>query len=380
MAHSLRWAAVIGLLVVGAARTSSAQAGHTAPVPVFAETERAWRVGEFKIVPYGALWADAVFATERTHPGPFSLYVFSRGAQGESAFTIDARRTRLGLNFTGPEIPLLGDAASGGRLEIDFHGDFITENRASLLLRHAYWEATTDEYRILIGQTWDVMSPLLPNTLSYAVGFDAGNIGYRRTQFRYERYVALRDSARLILQGALSQDIVTDFPTEPGVRREASGWPVLQGRIAFEWQPERTEGKPFTFGVSGHIGESGFDFTAPGPPPLSLPPEDDARFITWSFNVDFRVPFSNRTGLRGEFFTGANLSAFLGGIGQGVCGCVRKPIHSTGGWLELWHDWNARWHSHVGFGIDDPRNRDTRAPSPPRPGTARSRPSSTSAA
>ena len=96
----------------------------------------------------------------------------------------------------------------------------------------------------------------------------------------------------------------------------------------------------------------------PGPPPLSLPPEDDARFDTWSWNLDARVQIK-RLIIQGEWFYGANLSPFLGGIGQGVCPCLREPIHSTGGWLEAaWH-WNSVCESHVGFGVDDPDDNDS---------------------
>jgi hypothetical protein len=58
--------------------------------------ELAWQKGGLRIVPYGAFWADMVYASERTNPGEYTLFVFSRQQHGEDAFTIDARRTRLG--------------------------------------------------------------------------------------------------------------------------------------------------------------------------------------------------------------------------------------------------------------------------------------------
>jgi hypothetical protein len=125
------------------------------------------------------------------------------------------------------------------------------------------------------------------------------------------------------------------------------------------WGPTGNRADPITLGFSGHIGETGFDFLTAGPPPLSLPPRDDARFKTWSFNVDLNMPIGQRTGFQGEFFTGANLSSFLGGIGQGVCPCLRVPIRATGGWGEIWYDWTSSLHSHVGFGVDDPNNKDS---------------------
>jgi hypothetical protein len=112
-------------------------------------------------------------------------------------------------------------------------------------------------------------------------------------------------------------------------------------------------------GFSGHIGETGFDFTREGPGPRRLPPEDDARFETWSANFDIKMPLTRRLSFQGEFFTGVNLSNQLGGILQGVCPCLRIPIRSTGGWGELTFDLTPRVHSHIGFGIDDPNNADS---------------------
>lgn len=318
-----------------------------------------WQLGNFHVRPYGFFWADMVYATQRTSPGAYSLFVFSKDDQDEDAFAIDARRTRFGMEFDGPSLDALHGAESGGRAEIDFHGNFVTENRASVLLRHAYWEVGDQNFRLLVGQTWDVISPLNPGMLNYAPGFFGGNIGFRRTQFRAERHLTFTNGLLVSLEGSLNQDIVTDFPTDPGVRREASDWPVVQGRFGLTFGPRADDAGPAVVGISAHIGETGFDFLTVGPLPLSLPAENDVRFKTWSFNVDLHLPITERLGVQGEFFTGVNLGAFLGGIGQGVCPCLRVPIRSTGGWLEIWYDWTPTLHSHFGLGLDDPRDSDS---------------------
>lgn len=315
----------------------------------------AWRVGDLSVTPYGAFWGDMIYASSRVSPGAFTLFVFSREIDGEDSFVIDARRSRFGVNVQGPEFG--SDTASHGQLEVDFHGNFVTENRASVQLRHAYWELTGLTFRLLVGQTWDVISPLVPGTLDAGFGYFGGNIGFRRTQFRAERFVELADST-LLLQGSLNQDIVADFPNDPGVVREPVDWPVLQARVALA-TGARDDPFAATVGFSGHLGETGFHFETAGPPPLNLPPQNDVRFPTWSLNLDARLPLTERCGVQGELFTGANLSAFVGGIGQGVCPCLRVPIRSRGGWCDVWYDWTPRLHSHVGFGLDDPIDRDS---------------------
>ncbi len=320
----------------------------------------AWSIGDIRLTPYGAFWGDVVYATERTNPGAYTLWVYSPEVEGEPTFTLDARRTRLGLDVAGPRVPWLGNADSGGQVEIDFEGGFVTENRAGLLLRQAYWQFQSPRFRLLAGQTWDVISPLQPGMVDYGIGYTAGNIGFRRSQLRGEWFTPLSDADRLVAQFSLNQPIVSDFPADPNVHRESNSWPVVEGRLAIESAPDRPAGA-WQLGVSGHVGETGFDFLAPGPPPSNLPPRDDARFLTWSLNVDWRLPLHARAGLQGELFMGSNLSAFLGGIGQGVCPCVRRSIRSRGGWFEFWYDATDRCHFHTGAGLDDPIDRDFEA-------------------
>lgn len=317
----------------------------------------AWTKGDFRIVPYGSLWGSAIYATERTYPGPYTLWVYSPDDHGEDTFVIDTRRTRMGLDIAGPRIPMFCNAKSGGKIEIDFHGAFVVENKPGVLLRHAYGEVKNENFRLLAGQTWDIISPLYPDTLSYSVGWAGGNIGYRRAQIRYERYVALSNTCLLTGQISVNQNIISDFNGN-GSRPEATGWPVIEGRTAVTLGSRRGKVKPITIGLSGHIGEQGADFLTAGPAPYFLPPQDDFRVRTWSANVDVYVPITERFGFKGEFFTGENLSTFLGGIVQGVNVYTRRPIRATGGWFEFWYDWTPRMHTHVGYSIDDPVNTD----------------------
>lgn len=346
--------------------------GHTPPPLVIvsshskAETPHSEKTASFfhsksavegvTVTPYGSLWGSMHFASSRTNPGAFTLWVFSEKQQGEPALDIDARRTRVGIDVAGPKSELSGYRL-GGKVEFDFFGQFLTENRAGARLRHGYFEAKSDEWRFLVGQTWDVVSPLRPGMLNFTGAWAAGNIGYRRAQFRVERTLKFEDDTLWLMQGSLNQDIVDDFPTDSGVRRESAIYPVAQARTAIQFGTVGS--KPIVLGVSGHYGETGFDFIVNGPPPLNLPPADDTRFTTWSINLDAVVPLTPQLTLRGEVFRGANLSPYFGGVGQGVCPCLRKSIRSTGGWAELAWVWSPAWETHCGLGIDDPNNNDS---------------------
>lgn len=309
----------------------------------------AWTKGDYQIVPYGILWGSTSYESSHSNLGDYSLYVFSASDQGEAAWHVDAKSTRLGLDFTGPRIPALGCAQSGGKVEIDFQGNFTQENKGTVLLRHAYVEVKDEYFRLLAGQTWDVVSPLLPGTLMYSVGWGAGNIGYRRAQFRAERYFHVSDFLLVTTQASINADIVSEFGSN--FIGDHADWPVVEGRLAFTLGDRGKDGRPLEFGISGHIGEQVWDFLTP-------PAADDVELRTWSFNVDFRYPITKRFGVQGEFFTGENLGAYLGGAIQGVNTVTRDTIRSTGGWVDVWYDWTDRLHSHVGYSIDDPFNGD----------------------
>lgn len=327
---------------------------------IAAEAKKAaWSKGDFKIVPYGFLWTSVVSQTSRTTPGSYTVWVPSADDQGESAFFLDPRRTRLGINIEGPRIPYFHCAKSGGKVEIDFQSPVTSgfENRATVHLRHAYWEVKDDYFRFLIGQNWDIISPLFPSTLNYSVGWDGGNIGYRRALVRLDKHFYPSSMLKLSGEIGITASVVSDLATTTGVRREPSDWPVLQGRLAATLGSRCHGSRNIVVGVSGHVGEQGFDFFDTLPAalnPLGLPAQDDVRIITWSMNMDVLVPVTDRLTFKGEYFNGANLGTFLGGIGQGVCPCLRQAVRANGGWAEFAYDITHRWHTATGFGIDDP--------------------------
>jgi hypothetical protein len=332
-----------------------------------------WSKGDFRIVPYGYLWANMVYATEKTNPGSYTLYVESASNRGESEFLVDGRNTRLGIDVSGPQIPWFGGAQTGGKVEFDFQGAFATtENKGAVLLRHAYVEVKNDQFRFLAGQTWDVISPLMPSMLLYSVGWDAGNIGYRRGQARLERYLAVSDRTLFTLQGSLNQNVFGDSITASSggtaytLQPEPSGWPIIEGRAAVTLG-ERTgpDALPITLGFYGHVGQTEFSLMNGSKFDPAFDSKNQLR-NTWSVGADWYVPITHRFGVQGEFYTGENLSPFLGGIGQGLDAAVSGPgvsepleeIQDTGGWCELWYNLTPRLHTHFGYSVDSPDRND----------------------
>jgi hypothetical protein len=310
----------------------------------------AWTKGDFSIVPYGILWGNSVYSSQRTSPGSYTMFVQSPTIQNEGEFIVDGRNTRLGVDIGGPQIPFLDCAVTGGKVEIDFQNSVLsTENKATILLRHCYVEAKNEDFRLLFGQTWDIISPLNPGMLLYSIGWDAGNIGYRRAQIRGERYLAFSDVSLVTVAASMNQQVFEDSTTD--VKGEPSNWPILEGRVGWTIGERGKDCLPIIVGISGHIGNEEYDSAILG--------QNNQR-RTWSGNLDIRVPFNDRMGIQGETFVGENLGAFLGGIGQGVDPVTGGTIRSTGGWFEVWYNWTPRFHSHIGYSVDNPNDHDLR--------------------
>ena len=167
-----------------------------------------------------------------------------------------------------------------------------------MLLRHAYLEVKNEVSAA--GQTWDVISPLYPGMIMYSVGWAGGNIGYRRAQFRGERYFAVSDGLMLTTAGSLNVDLNGDFVGSTVNQSDHAGWPVVEGRIGATLGPRGKGCRPIEFGVSGHIGEQIYDFYNYGANYWSAPVRvvNNEPERTWSFNADLRIPLGERWGSR----------------------------------------------------------------------------------
>lgn len=310
----------------------------------------AWKKGPFTITPYGQIIASAIYETSRCVSGDYILFVYPPELEPEDAFYVDAKSTRLGMDVVGPPLAWVPDAKLGGVVEVDFQGEYTYSNKPGLLFRKAYVDLKNEEFLVLAGQTWEILSPLYPGMLNYVPGSAVGNLGYRRSMFRYDRYLAVSDRLLFTFQGSLNSDVVFDFVSDASTDGSPAGWPILEFRSAVTLGERKgKDARPTTLGFSGHVGEIYYDYATGG---------DNCSHKTWSFNLDFRWPWTQRMGFQCEFFTGENLSSFMGGILQGIDPITHEEIRSTGGWFDVWYDWTPQLHSHTGYSIDDPNNED----------------------
>ncbi|MBN2455692.1 MAG: hypothetical protein JXB29_04000 [Sedimentisphaerales bacterium] len=291
---------------------------------------------------YGYLKLDAAYDTSRINNGNYAKWVESESAnKDDNQFNMTANQSRIGLRINGPED---GGIKTSGCVEVDFYGGGA-ENKSNIMMRHAYMKIDwpEDNFNIIAGQTSDVISPLYPSTLNYSVGWWAGNIGYRRAQIRLTKGLKLSNDIDLKIEAAVARTIGRDTTLVPASESgEDAGFPGIQGRTSLIFP--LLSYKPTTLGFSGHWAKEEYDTSLSG---------SDKHFDSWSLNLDLTQPISKWLTLKGELFTGENLSAYLGGIGQGVNIARLKEIGSRGGWMAAALGPWDKWAFNLGVSIDD---------------------------
>lgn len=289
---------------------------------------------------YGKIKADAAFDTSRINTGDYARWVETEQRnRNDHELNMTANETRVGVKITGPD---LGGAKTSGLIETDFFGGGA-ENKATPMMRHAYAKVDWTEpgVTLLAGQTWDVISPLNPSVLNYSVQWWAGNIGYRRPQIRLTKTQDLGGGTELKLKAALARTIGRTSGFDPGDSGEDSGLPSLQGRASLTFP--FLAGRKATIGASGHYAREEYDTDAYG---------HNQDVDSWSANLDFDLPICSWMQIKGETFTGQDLDAYLGGIGQGteLHGTRVAALRSMGGWVAASLGPWDRWTFNVGYG------------------------------
>ena len=295
---------------------------------------------------YGYLKFDAAYDTSRIDNGNYAKWVENESPNDDDdQFNMTANQSRFGAIIKGPN----GEAIkTSGRVEVDFYGPGVgvSENQGRLMMRHAYMKLDWPgkRFNIIAGQTSDVISPLLPSTVNYTVGWWTGNIGYRRPQFRLTKELGFEAGGFLKLEGALARTIgdTSITGTDSG---EDAGFPTLQGRASIT--VPMLGAKEATIGLSGHWGQEEYD---------TAPSGQDKEFETWSINLDYTQPICKKVKINAELFTGKNLDAYLGGIGHGVTlsgANLYEEIGSQGGWIAAsLGPWDTT-RFNVGVAMDD---------------------------
>ena len=305
----------------------------------------------FNVSIFGALKLDMLFSTRRPVSAgtPFFLPPDSPFGFDQNTFDLHARQSTLGAAFTGPEI---GEFRSSGLLMAMFYNDAILVDQYGFLPLQAYGELANEDWRFAAGLQFDVFAPGIPTVLPFSSLGASGNGGNSfRGQVRLEHFRNPSRDVQWTSQLAISEPVPTTIDPAFGLS-EDNGWPNVEGRIALALGGLQGTGlqakRPFEVGVSGVVGQ--IRNTAPGV----------GRVVAdvWGLSGDFRWNVNDVWGFMGEFFTGQGLGTYNAGILQSINRDTLRAIRSSGGWMELFVYWTPCLHSHFGYGIDDPIDRD----------------------
>ncbi len=193
--------------------------------------------------------------------------------------------------------------------------------------------------------------PLSPDSVAFAPGVATGNLGVFRGQMRVERYLQLDDALQVTLQAGITQQVVNDFVPLAGLGAIGSdnGWPNIESRVALALgglAPDTKE-RPVEFGLGGVIGQA-----------RAVAGDVGRVSETWGISGDVRAKVTSWLGCKGEFYTGQALGTYGGGISQSLNVFTGGPIRSSGGWGEVYVKPLPKILAAVGYGIDDPLERD----------------------
>lgn len=310
-------------------------------VLAFAEgTEKPSVVSNLSAKIYGYVRCDLAYDTARIFTGNYALWVKSGSTNrsNDAGLNLTANQTRLGLGLSGPEV---AGARSSGIIEFDFYGGGV-ENKSLLMMRHAYLELywPENDLGILAGQTWDVLSPLAPDTVNFLPLSMAGRLGYRRPQLRLTQGIGVGEKAKIVVKAAASREI---SETLTGLTYKEGPYPALQGSIAFN-APLLTS-QPAHIGVSGVWGKEQYDGGPAGW--IDLP--------VHALSVDLALPLIDGLAVKANAWKGTNLDAFLGGVLQGVNAATLETINAQGAWACLNIVPASDWKFNAGASIDIPQ-------------------------
>lgn len=293
-----------------------------------------------KFQPYGFVRLDVIFDDSRLSHPQFPNFVQSEPAGSDGSLTIHPRLTRFGVKIAKQEIT--SSVNISGQIEIDFQNGG-SESRQTPRMRHGFATLHFENAEILLGQTWDIISPLYPAANNDGLMWNAGNMGDRRPQLRAS---INPNGGNLKLAGALAMPNAVDRKdldgngggSITGFDGADAGIPVIEGLIEVNTGGLR-------LGAWGHWGRE----------KTATPIAGQTSFDTYSLGGHFRLPFG-KAWAQGEVFIGQNLSDFRGGIGQNVNTGTGQEIQSKGGWAELGFKATDTVSLTFGGTIDDPKD------------------------
>jgi hypothetical protein len=306
---------------------------------------------KYKIVIGGAAIGDFYFNSARPIAAgtPFLLNSGPTPGFRQETFDASARQSTLSILASGPEFCGFEPSAV---LIANLYASSYLQDQYGFLPLEAYAQLKNKDWRFAAGLQLDIFNPLNPTVLPFSYLGASGNTGAERGQLRIERYLHLSADSDITLTAGLSDPLPTTVSNTFRLS-EDNGWPNIEGRVGWAFGPMTGEGEsakhPFEIGLSGVIGQIR----------TTVPTITQVVTNVWGLGTDFRYSVNERFGFQGEAFIGQTLGTYMGGILQNINATTFTGLHAAGGWIEFYYYiCPEKLHAHIGYGIDDPLDRD----------------------
>ena len=318
--------------------------------------------------PYGYLVLEGVHNTRGTDLPMYTDWVRPRSNRnvknhnGDHTSTLSVNDSILGFKLFSPES--YNGWKTGGKFEFDLAGD--DANHTDFHVRHLYWEVEHETgWNFLFGQTWHLWKMVSPSEIDGAWMEQTGYPYRRSPQIRVTKKWDFDDDSSLEIRAGL----VKNGPGMGGDRdgdgtqdNEQSGWCLLEGAIVYDHKApwEDNADKRWLIGLGGQYGrDKSRRYDADEEAFLGKSDEYDSDMVMLAGSI----PFGKFT-LCGQLFAGENLGGVQAGVGQKVA--FRDPtrkgreVSTVGGFADLRYDLNDTWAFAIGYGFDDPTDREAK--------------------
>jgi len=289
-----------------------------------------------------------------------SLMALAEPAADSNSLAFDVRQSRFNFSVKGPQV--FAGATPTAVLEIDFFqgfgggafGDVSLLNR----LRLAYSELNWGNHRLAFGQLNDLIFAMAPVSLShiaFPLGYETGNIGWRRPGIWGFHKLAASPDLNLELAWMVGRSqwndaatgIGANAPNQPGGinQGEASGTPALEGRVTATYQ------KLLNVWVAGHWNKVDLNGVGTG---------GGDEVTVQAVNGGAKLTFGPAT-VAATAFTGKNVGPLIGNLVQFNLRPGNDDVSAWGYWAQAGFNFTKELSAWAFYGQQKPDEADAKA-------------------
>ena len=318
--------------------------------------------------PYGYITFEAIHNTHKTDVDSYTDWLRPRGnggKNGDHQTVFSMNDSILGFNVGSAE--LQNGWKFGGKFEFDLAGD--DADHPDFHFRHLYFDMENkDGWSFLFGQTWHIWKMVAPQEIDGAWLEQTGYPFRRSPQARVTKRWEFEDGGAIEARVGLVKNgngMGGDRDGDANQDNTGSAWCLVEGALLYDRRTfwEDTD-RRWLVGVGGMYGrdkshrvfmdeDGGFER-------YGKSDEYDSDMVM----VAGKLPFLEKFTLTGQLFAGENLGGVQAGIGQTVA--ITDPtrkgreVSTVGGFADLRFDLNDMWAFAVGYGADDPTDREAK--------------------